>query len=62
MLNKLNALIEREIGEDRCPFDLDLFGTREVRYAQRTSGGRGGTGSGSVPTRLRRGKEREPTK
>jgi Sulfatase len=52
MLYKLNALIEREIGEDRCPFDLDLFGTREVRYG-RTSGGRGGTGSGSVPTRLR---------
>jgi arylsulfatase A-like enzyme len=52
MLYKLNALIEREIGEDRCPFDLDLFGTRKVRYG-RTSGGRGGTGSGSVPTRLR---------
>lgn len=32
MLDKLNALIRRELGEDRCPFDLDMFGTREVRY------------------------------
>ena len=32
MLDKMNALIRREIGEDRCPFDLDLFGTREVKY------------------------------
>nr|WP_229583213.1 sulfatase-like hydrolase/transferase [Paracoccus sp. S-4012] len=28
---KLHALVEREIGEDRRPFDLDMFGTREVR-------------------------------
>lgn len=28
---KLVDLIEREIGEDRVPFDLDLFGTREVK-------------------------------
>ena len=32
MLVKLHALIEREIGEDRAPFDLDLFGTRDVIY------------------------------
>lgn len=32
MLAKLNHLIETEIGEDRPPFDLDMFGTREVTY------------------------------
>lgn len=32
MLAKLVHLIETEIGEDGCPFDLNLFGTREVRY------------------------------
>lgn len=32
MLEKLHALVERELGEDRAPFDLDLFGTREVKY------------------------------
>jgi arylsulfatase A-like enzyme len=31
MLAKLHALVEQEIGEDRAPFPLDLFGTREVR-------------------------------
>ena len=31
MLAKLHALVAREIGEDACPFDLDLFGTRETR-------------------------------
>lgn len=31
MVAKLHTLIEREIGDDRAPFDLDLFGTREVR-------------------------------
>ncbi|MBE9193489.1 sulfatase-like hydrolase/transferase [Gloeocapsopsis crepidinum LEGE 06123] len=35
MLTKLNALVEREIGDDRCPFDLDMFGTREVKYRKR---------------------------
>lgn len=30
MLAKLHDLVNHEIGEDRCPFDLDLFGTREV--------------------------------
>jgi arylsulfatase len=34
MLRKLHALVEHEIGEDRRPFDLDMFGTREVRYTQ----------------------------
>jgi arylsulfatase A-like enzyme len=32
MFKKLNALVEREIGDDECPFDLDMFGTREVKY------------------------------
>jgi arylsulfatase len=32
MRAKLNALIRRELGDDRAPFDLDLFGTREVKY------------------------------
>jgi arylsulfatase len=32
MLAKLNALIEQEIGEDDCPFDLDMFGTQDVTY------------------------------
>lgn len=34
MLTKLHALVEREIGEDRAPFDLNLFGTREVKYRE----------------------------
>jgi arylsulfatase len=33
MLQKLHALVEKEIGEDRPPFDLDIFGTRDVMYA-----------------------------
>ena len=33
MLEKLNALIERELGADDCPMDLDMFGTRDVTYA-----------------------------
>jgi arylsulfatase len=33
MLAKLHALVAHEIGEDRRPFDLDMFGTREVTYA-----------------------------
>ncbi len=32
MLKKLHALVAHEIGEDRAPFDLDMFGTREVKY------------------------------
>lgn len=32
MLKKLHALVEQEIGEDHAPFDLDIFGTREVKY------------------------------
>lgn len=32
MLEKLVHLIDTELGEDDPPFDLDLFGTREVRY------------------------------
>ena len=32
MLAKLHQLVLEEIGEDRAPFDLDLFGTREVKF------------------------------
>jgi arylsulfatase len=32
MLAKLHKLVREEIGEDRAPFDLNLFGTREVKY------------------------------
>ncbi|MCT1882222.1 sulfatase-like hydrolase/transferase [Corynebacterium sanguinis] len=32
LLAKLNALIERELGDDTCPMDLDMFGTRVVTY------------------------------
>lgn len=32
MLGKLNALVARELGDDTAPFDLDMFGTREVKY------------------------------
>jgi arylsulfatase A-like enzyme len=35
MLEKLHALVEHEIGEDRPPFDLDMFGTREVKYREK---------------------------
>ncbi|HWQ92885.1 MAG TPA: sulfatase-like hydrolase/transferase, partial [Clostridia bacterium] len=32
MLRKLHLLVRDELGDDRAPFDLDLFGTREVIY------------------------------
>jgi arylsulfatase len=32
MLGKLHKLVQEEIGEDRVPFDLDMFGTRQVKY------------------------------
>ena len=32
MLRKLHKLVQEEIGDDRAPFDLDMFGTREVKY------------------------------
>ena len=32
MLRKLHALVEREMGADGPPFDLGLFGTREVAH------------------------------
>jgi len=32
MLAKLHALVLEEIGDDQAPFDLDLFGTRDVIY------------------------------
>lgn len=35
MLAKLHALVEQELGEDRAPFNLDMFGTREVQYRQK---------------------------
>ncbi len=31
MLEKMNALISHEIGEDQAPFDLNLFGTRDIK-------------------------------
>jgi arylsulfatase len=31
LLAKLHCLVREEIGEDRAPFDLDLFGTRKVK-------------------------------
>src|SRR4051812_18376147 len=32
MLAKLHQLVLKEIGEDRAPFDLNLFGTREMKF------------------------------
>lgn len=34
MLVKLHKLVRHEIGDDRCPFDIDMFGTREVKYTR----------------------------
>lgn len=45
MLAKLHALVRLELGEDRPPFDLNLFGTREVKYQR--GGGRGGPSMGA---------------
>ena len=39
MLAKLHRLVEEELGEDRPPFDLDMFGTREVKYRKTGEGG-----------------------
>jgi hypothetical protein len=30
--------VRHEIGEDRAPFDLDMFGTREVKYRTGATG------------------------
>jgi hypothetical protein len=40
MLGKLSALVREEIGDDRVPFDLDLFGTREVKARPRPGAAR----------------------
>jgi arylsulfatase A-like enzyme len=32
MLSKLHALVARELGDDERPFDLNLFGTTEVKH------------------------------
>jgi hypothetical protein len=32
MLGKLHTLVKREIGDEGAPFDLDMFGTRDVTY------------------------------
>jgi arylsulfatase len=32
MLAKLHVLVRDELGEDKAPFDLDMFGAREVTY------------------------------
>lgn len=37
MLDKLNTLLRKEIGDDRPPFDLNMFGTRKVKYQQSQS-------------------------
>lgn len=37
MLAKLHALVRDEIGEEKPPFNLDMFGTREVTYRQAAS-------------------------
>ena len=34
MLAKLHRLVEQELGEDRRPFDMDLFGTHDMKYRQ----------------------------
>jgi arylsulfatase len=34
MLAKLHSLVQQEIGDDVAPFDLDMFGTREVKYRE----------------------------
>ena len=34
LVAKLHAIVAREIGEDLPPFDLNMFGTREVRYTR----------------------------
>lgn len=36
LLGKLRALIERELGDDELPMDLDMFGTREITYTRAT--------------------------
>jgi arylsulfatase A-like enzyme len=38
MLGKLNALIEHELGEDVCPFDLNMFGTQKLKDRQPKAG------------------------
>lgn len=39
MVRKLHVLVRDEMGDDRAPFDLDLFGTREgTRGALRHTG------------------------
>jgi arylsulfatase len=45
MLAKLHRLVLAEIGEDRAPFDLDLFGTREVKFRNETVGATAGQGA-----------------
>lgn len=32
LLKKLHKLAREEVGEDKVPFHLDRFGTREVKY------------------------------
>ena len=32
MLSKLHTLVREEIGEERAPFDLNMFGAREIKY------------------------------
>jgi arylsulfatase len=38
MLDKLHVLVQQEIGDDHAPFDLNLFGTREIKYGRGDAG------------------------
>ena len=39
MLAKLHMLVRQELGEDSAPpWDMDMFGTREVTYRKATAG------------------------
>lgn len=50
MRGKLSALIQQEIGGDRPPFDLDLFGTREVKYRREVEAVGKDTSASVAPT------------
>ncbi|HET9784500.1 MAG TPA: sulfatase-like hydrolase/transferase [Terriglobales bacterium] len=39
LTHKLHVLVRRELGEDRCPFNLDLFGTRRRKLPGAGDGG-----------------------
>lgn len=45
MLAKLHHLVLVEIGDDRAPFDLNLFGTREIKFRTETREATSGQGT-----------------